>query len=741
MPGLTVNPSSIGSVQNLVTSIGGAGGVSGAVDQVTSGAFGGLKTFFKTLSGTKLPLPNPLFAYASYDYVIGLGCLSAKEINNPDSTYIKGNTFKLICKSANADPNNRVKTSYGKFDFFIDNLQLKSLIGFLNTNSNVATLSFEITEPYSMGMFVISCQQLAQQLGYKNWREAPFVISLEFRGNKETGTIGSIPGTRRVIPFTFVDISMTADKDGAKYSCKGLIWAQSVMSDSVSKFKTDVSAQGKTVQEVLQTGENSIQSALNKKFKAIATAEGLEYPDEVIIYFPNQVASEGGTQPPSSKPEVATPIAAAPVAMGEINLKEKGAVFERLGVSRSDVNGTLVQEAGQTNAIGAASMNINEQVKGDTVMNKDNATYSVSAGIYLKSLNTTDSSLTTVSFGQNTRVEMAINNVIMKSNFATETLQEANLDKNGMRNWWIILPEQYFISNEINKKTGVPAKLHVWKILPYKAHSSKLMSGGLKPPGYENLDKEAVKVYNYMYTGKNVDILDFKIKLNFSFTTMLPSSPPSQNIDTSSNIQQGGTAEKQAPVNPLPPGENPDKNVLMPNIIKFVDNLTGTDLQGGGGPDTPATRAARMFHDALVKGDEMTVLRMKVIGDPYYITQSGSGNYTSTPTQYQNLNSDGTINWHNGEVDIRVNFRSPIDINQGTGLYNFGGSSKSSPVNSFTGLYQLVIVNSSFKGGQFTQELKALRRPMYESTKPAGKTFNANAGKVDAKDPYNTKDE
>jgi hypothetical protein len=131
-----------------------------------------------------------------------------------------------------------------------------------------------------------------------------------------------------------------------------------------------------------------------------------------------------------------------------------------------------------------------------------------------------------------------------------------------------------------------------------------------------------------------------------------------------------------------------------------------------------------VWNDAVTKGIEMQALRMKIIGDPYYIAQSGIGNYHSAPTQFQNLNSDGSINWASGEVDIRVNYRSPIDINQGTGLYNFGSKTfkdpetgKSQSVTQFSGLYQLIHVDSFFKDGQFTQDLKAMRRPTQESTK------------------------
>ena len=205
---VAVNPANLGAANNLFQQIGNAGGLSGTTSSITK-AFGSIGTFFKTLSGTKLPLKNPLFAYATYDYVIGLGALSQNEINDPDKTYFAGKTPLLICKSANADPNNRVKTTFGKFDFFINNLKISSLIGFAaGGNGGSCTLTFDITEPYSMGMFFIACQTAADKLGFDNWREAPYVITIDFRGNKETGQMSNIPGTKRFIPFMFADISM-----------------------------------------------------------------------------------------------------------------------------------------------------------------------------------------------------------------------------------------------------------------------------------------------------------------------------------------------------------------------------------------------------------------------------------------------------------------------------------------------------------------------------------------------------
>jgi hypothetical protein len=108
----------------------------------------------------------------------------------------------------------------------------------------------------------------------------------------------------------------------------------------------------------------------------------------------------------------------------------------------------------------------------------------------------------------------------------------------------------------------------------------------------------------------------------------------------------------------------------------------------------------------------MMDLDMEIIGDPYFITQSGVGNYTASATQYANLNNDGTANYQNGEVDIIVNFRTPIDINQTTGLYTFAGGT--TRLDQFSGLYSIQNVTSTFRTGQFKQKLHGMRRPLQE---------------------------
>ena len=182
------------------------------------------------------------------------------------------------------------------------------------------------------------------------------------------------------------------------------------------------------------------------------------------------------------------------------------------------------------------------------------------------------------------------------------------------------------------------------------------------------------------------------------------------------SIHQTGNEDpkKDENVKFMPDGKPPSKTLgIVPTILKWTNTLTGQDRKGGGGQEGEAQRAAKLFNQALNNPFDMYNLEMEIIGDPYYIAQSGTGNYTSEQAT-PNLNTDGSVNYESGEVDIIVNFRTPIDINQGTGLYNFGGTSKSAPVTQFSGLYCVQTIKSKFADGKFTQVLTGFRRPTQE---------------------------
>jgi hypothetical protein len=66
---------------------------------------------------------------------------------------------------------------------------------------------------------------------------------------------------------------MNVTGKGSTYKIEATPWNDKSHSDRYTKFKTDVSIMGKTVQEVLQTGENSLQKVLND-FQKLQVKDG-----------------------------------------------------------------------------------------------------------------------------------------------------------------------------------------------------------------------------------------------------------------------------------------------------------------------------------------------------------------------------------------------------------------------------------------------------------------------------------
>lgn len=724
-----------GAVNNAVTDLGQATGLSGALDSVT-GIFKSLGNFFKTLSGTQLPLPNVLNAYASYDYILSLACLSNAELTNPDDTYISGAPLTLICKSANADPNNRITTAYGKFDFFFQNLTFESTTQVDSDLTSSYKLDFTILEPYSMGLFFESLQAAADLLGYDNWRAAPFLIAIEFRGNTETGSMVPVPNTKRYIPFYFQDIAMDINEQGVIYRCKGVPTNLLALADKFAMLPTDVSMTGDTVASVLQSGEFSLQSVLNA-FEKQKVAKGYQTtPHQYLIYFP-QDPSSGSTGGSPGDIENTVSAIIDPAITGQ----SASSIQSKFNLVNSEFDQSLIQSYADLNDIGIAELGFSEDRPGDTPAVKDDLVYDQNSHTFFGGKLQSAVTASDFKFDQKTNVMNAINQVILQSDYVKAKLDPSSLSAEGYRDWWTIKTMTFLLDSAVDPITNDTPKLFVYKVIPYKTHASRLKAAGAGMTQYNLLSQQAVKVYNYLYTGKNDSILNLDLRMNNAFMQVMPQDAGTDSADIKTSDQQGsaGTTGDQPTLLSLK-GQGPSSaSGATPSILGYVGSLFKSDNKGGGGVERSATRAARAFLDAIASPYDIYDINLEIMGDPYYIAQSGLGNYTSQSTQFVNLNTDGSINYESGEVDIVINFRTPLDINQTTGLYNFGTNTQSAPALRFSGLYCVTNIRNSFENGQFRQQIKAFRRPDQESDIQATAEELANAAAlVDPTDPQNS---
>ena len=164
-----------------------------------------------------------------------------------------------------------------------------------------------------------------------------------------------------------------------------------------------------------------------------------------------------------------------------------------------------------------------------------------------------------------------------------------------------------------------------YKVVPYKVHSSKFAPPNAPAKGTENLEKQCVKAYNYIYTGANKDILSFDININTAFYTSI-----AKNMDNAgtNKVETSGTASdvsttnfKQSDGNT---GNSPD------GISGSLPDVENKSDSAGAVPETPEMAVARRFHNAIIdSGSDLVTADMEIWGDPYYIADSGMGNYLS----------------------------------------------------------------------------------------------------------------
>lgn len=666
-------------------------------------------TGFKLPVQEKPPFPNVLNHYSSFNYHFTLSVLPDTHINDPDNTYRKGILGTIILRSAGGAPEkDLIETAYGKYDFYIENLRLNTVVGLNKAtgNSNAISFSFQVIEPYSMGLFFQALQTAAIKNNYTNYLQVPILMTIKFKGHVGPDNLNvPLESTTKMLPLKLREVNMRVSAKGCVYDIEAYPWNEQSMGDVYNVIRTDINIQPdekkpKTIQSLLQTSEKSLQAVINKNFKKQSEDKTTEFYDEILILFPPdpKSGSGGGAAAPNEKDRGAT----------QPGDSASADIFSNLGVSRG-ANTTLIQGEGESavNAIGRAGLGLNVFNKGDTPFAKDNFAYDETSGTYKRGKMTINPNIADFKFAQGSTIQDVINQVILMSDYGRQALDQAKRTPQGQIVWWRIETQMFLKPLPEDNKKGVKPKLIVFRVLPYLVNASVFMPPNDKAPGLDNQKKESLKEYNYIYTGKNIDVLDFQINFNTGFYKVL-NADSGKSSETHQGVSQqtGGAAEPQGPNKQANPEGSPAPPVGTPNQVQYSGVGTSTAKNGGTGVDDAATIAARQFHDLATTGADMINLNLTILGDPYYIVDSGVGNYTAGATEFQNLNADGAMDYQTGEVYITVNFRTPIDINTKTGFYNFGDSR---PVQQFSGLYKVMSVESIFNRAKFTQTLQLVR--------------------------------
>ena len=671
---------------------------------------------------TELPMPNILHSYASYNYIFTLSVLDAVAINFPNETYKKGQLGQIIFKSGSGSPDNRVNTAYGKFDFFMDNLTVGSVINLDKDtgNTNATKINFKVTEIYSMGLFFESLQIAAQNAGYKNYMDVPLLLTIEFKGHLNSAQQGiaadtlSIEKTTKHFPLKLSTIEMKVTGRGAEYDVAAFPWNEKGFASSYLELKTDITIRGKTVEQMLQTGERSLQVVLNERLNDAAKKGIGKVPDQILIMFPKDLTSGAPAGNDDSGGSATSSPNTGAVQGGDLQTKLKVAILAK----EEGGNGTLIQYTADMNSLGRASMGFTPERIGDSSFAKEGLVYDETAKVYTRGKIAIDPTEGTFKFSQGTDIPNAINQVLLMSDYGRQALTATQLSDTGKIPWWRIEAQVFTIPSDANMATtGVQPKLIVYRVVPFGIDASSFMPPNTANPKVKQAKKQAVKAYNYIYTAKNLDIINFDIKFKAAFYSAMAADAGKNTAGLQRAKESSGSnaAQEAQPADPAAGSSTP----IAGEVTKEVryDQTSANSGTGTSGRDTPETRAAKDFQNNVLNNPfDMVNTTLTILGDPYYLGDSGMGNYTAPKSQYENMTADYSIDYQTGEVDVTVDFRSPIDLDMSKGAYTFGPTKL---INQFSGLYQVTRVESTFARGRFTQVLTLIRR--------AGQSSNPSA--------------
>jgi hypothetical protein len=247
-------------------------------------------------------------------------------------------------------------------------------------------------------------------------------------------------------------------------------------------------------------------------------------------------------------------------------------------------------------------------------------------------------------------------------------------------------------------------------------------------------ENKTVRDYNYLFTGKNIDILDLDMKFNMLFYNALPVYNNRYGAGSQLQGQKKNTTFKE---------DDEEKNKERTTNNNAAKNTAVYGGTPGNNPTTPITPRSGLGLDAAnfysqVRTDferifntvslvDFQALNMTILGDPAYIND-GLYRWDKFMSMVKNRQGalavldDGTIDWTQ-DVFIKLNVNRPVAGVDGSLQY------VSSKLMSRT--YRIQRFTHNFKGGKFSQQILAVFTPPIPDKPKVEQEKFANDDEVD----------
>ena len=706
-------------------------------------------------------IENPLHKFNTQNAIFTLAALTLDEVNFPDENILRGQAPKfVVAKSAGgAARDSALAKEPLQLEFYIDNVQIEAVI---HSNSKTGhtqgtTLTFTVHEPFSLGLFLQNLQlQVARASlsgddeNMASYLTHPMVLIAEFKGTTDVElTQDERRQLRKVMPIQISKVNFGSNNGVSQYEVEAIALNDVAFADQYATLPTDVELRGETVQEILFSGEQSLSAILNDKQVAIDkskknlkgtalrkanrdknkktknTLQKVNSPRDYMFIFPENVGFASGiiSQGAKDTPTTVT-VNQADVEAG-LSRPEQVPYAQRI----KGIFGGLFQnfdysfEAGfsgkqvKINEIGKSKMVINYlQNAADTGKEFADDTgdvkkyYDQNTKTVIKSTAKIDTKKKSISFKKGMHLTSIIEEIILLSEYGQDLAKRKKAAPDGMIQWFKIVPARYMFNDILlQMRFNTYPEIVMYRIIPYNVPDDKFMAPD-EVSRADLLDNFIRKEYNILYKGTNKDVIDFNVEFNQAFFTALMNDYGNSSGDTQDNANSGVSTSKSSV------GQSSSTSSYAGTTnnqqIAFGDpqNISGGDIE------TVELRIARQFNKAILDSAvDLVKLDLNIVGDPYFLPQTGFGNYVGHApdvTTEQFTDQDLAADFLRGIVFTKVNFRTPLDISpDGTMFFNKDTVSETDlqTLGEFSGYYYPITVRSSFSGNKFTQEIELIR--------------------------------
>ena len=676
-----------------------------------------------TITARKIPIsteiiPNPMHQFASWSYTWSLWWLDLEDFNllmdvtdvadalawqpSGNSWVVAEDSGRYSDKRYPGRPSDRKFSGIGKLNYNIQSVNFETTIAptTQTRSSNLIDGTMVIVEPYGV-TFLDSLIDMSfdENSGkYKNYTQQPFMLQCDFTGYDDNGN--PVPGNfsiyRKRFPIRMLTMAIDVDKSGSTYNISYVSAGGVAHHPEHATTPAQFSITAGTVEEFFNGGQLSSDG--------YSIVPGIGLATQLNNFY---LAEVGGITVYENNGQPSTAPGAAEYA-NQYQFKIDQYIGQSPIVDKSQVS----------------LLNVANSAKIDQSKN----TFNIPAGTAIVDI---------VS-----RI-MAQSDYLIKAQNLNVANANAKASQSGIQAGTDILSlfkttaSTKFYGADASgalKRNAFDTKRQLFPILTtFNIHQSASWTGHHTATNSQLADTStfAVKQYSYLYTGQNIDIIDFKLNFENTYFTAIMAY---QSAVATQNVTKATISDTQANKTPTV-AYNPVILFDVPNLTppRYKTVKVDPSVTSGGISNRPdavvAMDVIKSIYTDLSGGDQVA-LELTIVGDPTLIRQDdwlyvpdpiNATQYLSYDIQNGSVASQsnfvakyGHIRMDTGEVIVTVNVNSPIDINDGaypgdTGLMYPQMDGTNTYTSLFSGQYKIITIKNTFQGGKFEQVLTLVR--------------------------------